>query len=55
MTSSAERLQKAVEVLTRIVERVQVTQQIQKIIGGNGHPPKDALQKLSAGNEPEKS
>lgn len=53
MTSSAERLQKGVEVLARIVERVQVTQQIQKIIGGNGHPPKDALQKLSAGNEPE--
>ena len=54
MTSSAERLQKGVEVLTRIVERVQVTQQIQKIIGGNGHPPTGALQKLSAGNEPEK-
>ena len=55
MTSSAERLQKGVEVLTRILERVQVTQQIQKIIGGNGHPPKGALRKLSAGNEPEKS
>jgi len=27
---------------------------IQKIIGGNGHPPKDALQNLSAGNEPER-
>lgn len=54
MTSSAERLQKGVEVLARIVERVQVTQQIQKIIGGNGHPPKDALQNFSAGNEPEK-
>lgn len=52
MTSSAERLQKGVEVLSRIVERVQVTQQIQKIIGGNGHPPKDALQKLSAENNP---
>jgi Lon protease-like protein len=54
MTSSTERLQKGVEVLARIVERVQVTQQIQKIIGGNGHPPKDALQNFSAGNEPEK-
>jgi Lon protease-like protein len=54
MTSSAERLQKGVEVLARIVERVQVTQQILKIIGGNGHPPKDALQNFSAGNEPEK-
>jgi Lon protease-like protein len=53
MTSSAERLQKAVEVLVRILERVQVTQQIRKIIGGNGHPPKDALQKLAAGEEPE--
>jgi Lon protease-like protein len=56
MTSSAERLQKGVEVLDRILERVQTTQQIQKIIGGNGHPPKEALQKLSAGNDaPEKS
>jgi Lon protease-like protein len=54
MTSSAERLKKGVEVLARIVERVQVTQQILKIIGGNGHPPKDALQNFSAGNEPEK-
>jgi Lon protease-like protein len=51
MTSSAERLQKSVEVLARIVERVQVTQQIQKIIGGNGHPPRDALQRLAAGDE----
>jgi Lon protease-like protein len=55
MTSSAERLQKGVEVLGRILERVQTTQQIQKIIGGNGHPPKEALQKLSAGDAPEKS
>jgi hypothetical protein len=31
-----------------------VRQQIQKIIGGNGHPPKDAPQNLSAGNEPER-
>jgi Lon protease-like protein len=46
MTSAAERLQKGVEVLSRIVERVQVTQQIRKIIGGNGHPPKGALSKL---------
>ncbi len=48
MTSSSERLQKGVKALTGILERVQVTKQVQKIIGGNGHPPKGALRKLSA-------
>jgi Lon protease-like protein len=52
MTSSAERLQKGVDALARILERVQVTQQIHTIIGGNGHPPKEALQKLSVENGP---
>jgi Lon protease-like protein len=47
MTSRSERLQKRVEALTRILERVQVTEQIQKIIGGNGHPPKKSLHQLS--------
>lgn len=47
MLSSSERLQKGVEALTRILERVRVTEQIRKIIGGNGHPPKKALQELS--------
>jgi ATP-dependent Lon protease len=51
MTSAAERLQKGVEVLSRIVERVEVTQQIRKIIGGNGHPPKGALNKLSGADD----
>jgi len=49
MTSTAERLQKAAEALARILERVQVTRQIQKIIGGNGQPPKEALYKMRAG------
>jgi hypothetical protein len=52
MTSSAERLKKGVDALARILERVQVTQQIHSIIGGNGHPPKEALQKLAAENGP---
>jgi len=47
MTSSLERLKKSVEALARIVERVQLTQQIEKIIGGNGHPPKSILGNLS--------
>ena len=47
MTSSLERLRKSVEALARIVERIQLTQQIEKIIGGNGHPPKSILGNLS--------
>jgi Lon protease-like protein len=47
MTSSMERLKKSVEALARIVERAQLTQQIEKIIGGNGHPPKSILGNLS--------
>ena len=47
MTSSMERLKKSVQALARIVERVQLTQQIEKIIGGNGHPPKSILGNLS--------
>jgi Lon protease-like protein len=47
MTSSMERLRKSVEALARIVERVQLTQRIEKIIGGNGHPPKSILGDIS--------
>jgi Lon protease-like protein len=37
MTSTRERLEKGVESLRRILERVRLTKQIRKIIGGNGH------------------
>jgi Lon protease-like protein len=47
MTSSLERLRKSVEALARIVERIQLTQKIEKIIGGNGHPPKSILGDIS--------
>jgi Lon protease-like protein len=47
MTSAGERLHKSYEALSRILERVQVTHQIRKIIGGNGHPPQAALPKLA--------
>jgi Lon protease-like protein len=43
MKSSMERLRKSVQVLARIVERIQLTQAIEKIIGGNGHPPQSIL------------
>jgi len=47
MTSSLERLKKSVESLARIVERIQLTQKIEKIIGGNGHPLKSILDDIS--------
>jgi Lon protease-like protein len=47
MTSSAKRLRKSVEVLGRVVERIQLTQKIQTIIGGNGHPPRGLVAKIA--------
>jgi Lon protease-like protein len=46
MTSTAERLKKSIEALGRIAERARLTLKIQKIIGGNGHPPDAALKSL---------
>jgi ATP-dependent Lon protease len=44
MTSRANRLRKSVESLRRIVERTKITEDIQKIIGGNGNVPKDLIE-----------
>jgi Lon protease-like protein len=46
MTSSQERLKKSLEALAQILERIQLTRQIKKIIGGNGHPPDSSIRKL---------
>ncbi len=46
MTVSSERLEKCVQALSRIVERNRLTREIQKMIGGNGHPPKSILREL---------
>ena len=46
MTSSLKRLRKSVEALARIVERTQLTQRIEKIIGGNGHPANASIRQL---------
>ncbi len=51
MRSSEQRLRKSVEVLARVVERIQLTQKIQAIIGGNGHPPQALLGKISASED----
>lgn len=49
MTSSGERLRKSVEALSRLLERIQLTLTIQKIIGGNGRPPNRSLQTALGG------
>jgi len=46
MTSSTDRLKRAVNALSRIVERQRLTNEIHRIIGGNGHPPKNLLEGL---------
>jgi Lon protease-like protein len=40
MTSTAKRLNKAVEALEKLFERLTVTRKIERIIGGNGNLPK---------------
>ena len=37
MTSTAARLKKSIEALEKIIERLKITAEIQKIIGGNGN------------------
>ena len=39
MTSTRERLSKAVPALEKLIERLKLTLEIKRIIGGNGHPP----------------
>ncbi|MBR9987222.1 MAG: LON peptidase substrate-binding domain-containing protein [Desulfosarcina sp.] len=46
MTSPSERLKKCVQALSRIVVRNRLTREIQKMIGGNGQPPRSILREL---------
>lgn len=39
MTSTAERIRRAVGALQKLVERLKLSLEIRRIIGGNGHPP----------------
>jgi Lon protease-like protein len=39
MTSTGERIRKAVAALEKLIERLKLTLEIKRIIGGNGHPP----------------
>jgi ATP-dependent Lon protease len=53
MTSGTERLRKSVQALSRLVQRQGLTQEIQKIIGGNGHLPQDLMRLLAEVNPDE--
>jgi Lon protease-like protein len=48
MTSTAERIKKGVQALSRLVQRTRLTHEIQEIIGGNGNPAKQLTQLLSS-------
>jgi Lon protease-like protein len=39
MTSTRERILRSVNALGKLIERLKLTLEIQRIIGGNGHPP----------------
>jgi len=46
MTSTSARLEKGIAALEKVVERFGLTREIERIIGGNGHPPEDLRQKV---------
>lgn len=43
MTSTSERVKKGAEALTRLAQRTRLTNEINRIIGGNGSPPKQLI------------
>ena len=47
MTSTRKRLQKSVAALSRIIDRIRLTEEIQSLIGGNGSLPDSLKQKVS--------
>ena len=51
MTSASQRLERCVQALSRIVKRNRLTGEINKLIGGNGSPPKSILRALKKQKE----
>lgn len=47
MTSTRKRLQKSVAALSRIIDRIRLTEEINSLIGGNGNLPESLKQRLS--------
>jgi len=47
MTSTRKRLQKSVAALSRIIDRIRITEEIQSLIGGNGSLTESLKQRLS--------
>ncbi len=47
MTSTRKRLRKSVAALSRIIDRIRLTEEIQSLIGGNGSLPESLKQRLS--------
>jgi Lon protease-like protein len=47
MTSTRKRLQKSVAALSRIIDRIRLTEEIRSLIGGNGSLPESLKQQLS--------
>ncbi len=48
MTSTSTRLEKGIAAMEKVVERLGLTREIERIIGGNGHLPEDLRQKVGS-------
>jgi Lon protease-like protein len=51
MTSTRARLEKGVSAMTRLLQRLQLTQEIKRIVGGNGHLPEPLRALAGAGED----
>ena len=53
MTSTRRRLEKGVAALEKVTQRLRLTREIERIIGGNGHPPDALRQQVGKERPPE--
>jgi len=55
MTTTRARLEKGIAALEKVVARLRITHEVERIIGGNGRPSEGLRQKLGRFNPPENS
>jgi hypothetical protein len=53
MTSTRTRLEKGIAAMEKAMERLRLTRRIERIIGGNGHPPEQLRQLVGQTEPPE--
>ena len=53
MTSTRTRLEKGIAAMEKAMDRLRLTRRIERIIGGNGHPPEALRQQIGKDTPPD--